>query len=196
MADITPRFGAAHNGFTLIELLVVIAIIAILAAILFPVFAQAREKARSATCLSNLDRIGLTTIMCQEDYNDTFYPQRANNTVNVTNNNRFIRHLRQIHVKPIDAGLAIGNVCRGATSQGGHLPLCPRSPYAALPVVTLASVTAETLKKRKNGRLERQDRSQIKNVIGRRLQPSLGPVIDAGEFVEGPPVYVGDPVNG
>ena len=48
----------ARSGFTLIELLVVIAIIAILAAILFPVFAQAREKARQATCLSNLKQIG------------------------------------------------------------------------------------------------------------------------------------------
>ena len=45
-------------GFTLIELLVVIAIIAILAAILFPVFAQARESARQATCLSNMKQIG------------------------------------------------------------------------------------------------------------------------------------------
>lgn len=57
-----------RKGFTLIELLVVIAIIAILAAILFPVFAQAREKARSATCLSNVKQLSLALIMYGSDY--------------------------------------------------------------------------------------------------------------------------------
>jgi len=60
------------KGFTLIELLVVIAIIAILAAILFPVFAQAREKARQSTCLSNMKQIGLAITMYIEDYDQTY----------------------------------------------------------------------------------------------------------------------------
>jgi prepilin-type N-terminal cleavage/methylation domain-containing protein/prepilin-type processing-associated H-X9-DG protein len=58
-------------AFTLIELLVVIAIIAILAAILFPVFARAREKGRQTTCLSNLKNMGLATLMYAQDYDET-----------------------------------------------------------------------------------------------------------------------------
>src|ERR1043165_5533249 len=59
------------RGFTLIELLVVIAIIAILAAILFPVFAQARAKARQASCLSNTKQLGLALNMYVQDYDET-----------------------------------------------------------------------------------------------------------------------------
>ncbi|MBC8143645.1 MAG: prepilin-type N-terminal cleavage/methylation domain-containing protein [Armatimonadetes bacterium] len=60
-----------RRGFTLIELLMVIAIIAILAAILFPVFAQAREKARQTACLSNLKQLGLSLSMYGQDYDET-----------------------------------------------------------------------------------------------------------------------------
>jgi len=63
-----------REGFTLIELLVVIAIIAILAAILFPVFAQAREKARAASCLSNNKQIALAFGMYKQDYDETYAP--------------------------------------------------------------------------------------------------------------------------
>src|SRR5438876_5300704 len=64
----------SKKAFTLIELLVVIAIIAILAAILFPVFAQAREKARQATCASNLKQIGTAFMLYTQDYDETFPP--------------------------------------------------------------------------------------------------------------------------
>jgi prepilin-type N-terminal cleavage/methylation domain-containing protein/prepilin-type processing-associated H-X9-DG protein len=63
-----------RSGFTLIELLVVIAIIAILAAILFPVFAQAREKARAISCVSNLKQLGLAYRMYTEDYDEMVVP--------------------------------------------------------------------------------------------------------------------------
>src|SRR5437764_3179760 len=70
----SPKGGASmsrrKNGFTLIELLVVIAIIAILAAILFPVFAQAREKARQTQCLSNTKQIATALYLYIQDYDE------------------------------------------------------------------------------------------------------------------------------
>lgn len=65
------RFRKQH-GFTLIELLVVIAIIAILAAILFPVFARARENARKSTCQSNLKQLGAAFMMYYQDYDEAY----------------------------------------------------------------------------------------------------------------------------
>src|SRR5690242_1345128 len=63
-----------RSGFTLIELLVVIAIIGILAAMLFPVFAQAREKARAVVCLSNSKQIGASILMYADDYDESIVP--------------------------------------------------------------------------------------------------------------------------
>lgn len=82
--------GVNHrSAFTLIELLVVIAIIAILAAILFPVFAQARDKARQASCLSNMKQIGTAMMLYTQDYDETLFPYRTKvpNPANVTAGN-------------------------------------------------------------------------------------------------------------
>ena len=67
-----------RRAFTLIELLVVIAIIAILAAILFPVFGRARENARRASCQSNLKQIGIASTQYTQDYDECYYPHRFN----------------------------------------------------------------------------------------------------------------------
>ncbi|OPZ88018.1 MAG: putative major pilin subunit [bacterium ADurb.Bin429] len=67
-----------RRGFTLIELLVVIAIIAILAAILFPVFAKAREKARTNTCMNNQRQIAIAIMMYMQDHEETFFPKAEN----------------------------------------------------------------------------------------------------------------------
>jgi len=81
----TTRRDRHSRGFTLIELLVVIAIIAILAAILFPVFAQARAQARKTTCISNNKQMGLAVLMYVQDYDETlpliFTPAPGRNDV-------------------------------------------------------------------------------------------------------------------
>ena len=74
MLVILLEVNSMRRGFTLIELLVVIAIIAILAAILFPVFAKAREKARQASCQSNLKQIALAGLMYASDYDQRPLP--------------------------------------------------------------------------------------------------------------------------
>lgn len=80
----SQALSQGYSAFTLIELLVVIAIIAILAAILFPVFAQAREKARAISCLSNMKQLGYAFLMYSQDYDEmairTFYGGSPSNT--------------------------------------------------------------------------------------------------------------------
>jgi prepilin-type N-terminal cleavage/methylation domain-containing protein/prepilin-type processing-associated H-X9-DG protein len=92
------------RGFTLIELLVVVAIIAILAAILFPVFAQAREKARQTSCQSNLQQIGKALQMYSADFDERLCPARTTGQIGVINSYEWQRtgtwdHLAQPYIK-------------------------------------------------------------------------------------------------
>jgi prepilin-type N-terminal cleavage/methylation domain-containing protein/prepilin-type processing-associated H-X9-DG protein len=70
-----------RRAFTLIELLVVVAIIAVLAALLFPVFAQSREKARQAGCMSNLRQLGMAVMQYAQDHDETYWPGPYSKTV-------------------------------------------------------------------------------------------------------------------
>ena len=101
-------------GFTLIELLVVIAIIAILAAILFPVFAQAREKARQITCVSNEKQMGLAILQYVQDY-DEHYPQ-ANNTIGTQWYDNIFPYVKN------------GNLSGGLSYGNGGMFHCPSFP--------------------------------------------------------------------
>jgi prepilin-type N-terminal cleavage/methylation domain-containing protein/prepilin-type processing-associated H-X9-DG protein len=94
------------RGFTLIELLVVIAIIAILAAILFPVFARAREAARASSCVSNLKQIGTGILMYTQDYDETYPPNFWDGSAaapwgGTGQHQRTMGHLAQPYIKNI-----------------------------------------------------------------------------------------------
>ena len=97
----TPSGRAAtRSGFTLIELLVVIAIIALLAAILFPVFGRARENARRASCASNLKQIGLGVMQYVQDYDETMPFQGFSYSVtNYSTDSRSWIHKTQPYIK-------------------------------------------------------------------------------------------------
>lgn len=109
-----------HHGFTLIELLVVIAIIAILAAILFPVFAQAREKARSISCLSNLNQIAKGFLMYTQDYDEQFPPWTGNHCGRYTGGAFALTYMYPNLVSPY-----IKNGVDPATGVLGQVWACP-----------------------------------------------------------------------
>ena len=127
------RRGPAKNaGFTLIELLVVIAIIAILAAILFPVFAKAREKARQTACLSNMKQITTGAIMYGSDYDDTCplyfqgfsrvgFPRRPGYGGTVTGTNQYWPELISPYVQ---------NQNSHDFNQASKAFICPSAPYS------------------------------------------------------------------
>lgn len=106
--------GAKKRAFTLIELLVVIAIIAILAAILFPVFAQAREAARRTSCMSNMRQLGLGWLMYTQDYDST-YPLTA-----------YLVNDSQVYwLEVIDPYIKSGGVSNQVSQQKASVFICP-----------------------------------------------------------------------
>jgi prepilin-type N-terminal cleavage/methylation domain-containing protein/prepilin-type processing-associated H-X9-DG protein len=115
-------------GFTLIELLVVIAIIAILAAILFPVFAQAREKARAITCLSNEKQIGTGLMMYVQDADETYPVDQWYSSGNPQIQYRWYQELMP-YIKNGDTyTTATGGVLAGNATGGGGVWHCPSFP--------------------------------------------------------------------
>jgi prepilin-type N-terminal cleavage/methylation domain-containing protein/prepilin-type processing-associated H-X9-DG protein len=108
------------TGFTLIELLVVIAIIAILAAILFPVFAKAREKARQTSCLSNSRQIGTACQAYAQDYDEKFAPNRPRDI----NGNQLgtWRSATQPYIKSWQIFFCPSNSCSGGDAEEARVP--------------------------------------------------------------------------
>ena len=111
------------HGFTLIELLVVIAIIAILAAILFPVFAKAREKARQTSCLSNLKQLSLAMLMYTQDYDET-WPMSYYFDAGYANEYGWDFHLNY-NTGATELGLI------GPYTKNGQIQACPSAPGLA-----------------------------------------------------------------
>jgi len=116
-----------RRGFTLIELLVVIAIIAILAAILFPVFAQAREKARTASCVNNQKQISLAILQYSQDYDETF--PSVDSGVLTQNVQPYLKNLN-VFVCPSGSGVyAVSN--RAMVGNAGATSTTTRNSYVA-----------------------------------------------------------------
>jgi len=108
-----------RRGFTLIELLVVIAIIAILAAILFPVFARAREKARMASCASNLKQIALGALMYAQDNDEVYVAWRQGSEACAAGRGAWPQHVIYPYVKNHQLFACPSKVFVGGTSCAG-----------------------------------------------------------------------------
>lgn len=144
-----------RSGFTLIELLVVIAIISILASILFPIFARARENARRASCQSNLKQIGLGIQQYTQDYDEKYLPAQTDSGATFVTTLQPYMKSTQVFVCPSGAQATSDDVTAAnltatdyrweAFGDTGHYGLNDQVTASA-PVVSLAEVTqpAET----------------------------------------------------
>jgi len=108
------------GGFTLIELLVVVAIISILAAILFPVFARARENARRASCQSNLKQIGLGIMQYVQDYDEILPSESVTDSSPLPNGDATTYHLWQHMIQPYLKSYQIFNCPSNTETWDGH----------------------------------------------------------------------------
>ena len=145
------RRATSEGGFTLIELLVVIAIIAIVAAILFPVFSQAKAAAKGSSCLANEHQIGIGMLLYADDYDDTYCPQYAGSLYwdsaynPVTNQFILSQGLLQPYMKntqiidcPSASGLVVETGAVGRVAYG-------LNQYVAGLVTTSLDIPAETI---------------------------------------------------
>lgn len=126
-----------RKGFTLIELLVVIAILAVLAALLFPVFATAREKGRQASCSNNLKQIANAFLMYQENWDESF-PAYHRIAIKTNNGCAFSCHWSP-QLRPY-----LTSVKTGANGKlkfaSDSVFVCPSSPISALAVLSGATI--------------------------------------------------------
>ncbi len=133
----------AVSGFTLIELLVVIAIIAILAAILFPVFARARENARRASCLSNTKQLGLAALQYTQDYDEKLPPSYNSGTGQIWSS-MIMPYVKsnQLFFCPSDSdhSLTTKSLDADNTSYGYNWHYLTSTPYYTSGGVSLAAI--------------------------------------------------------